>query len=67
LHKILADQGFDGRDFVAGVKAAFGLVLQIVCQVLGVKGFVVLPKRWISSAELRLSNALSAGWLSIGG
>ena len=32
---------------MAGVKAAFGLVLQIVCQVLGVKGFVVLPKRWI--------------------
>ena len=56
LHKILADQGFDGSDFVAQVKAAFGVVLQMVCQVLGVKGFVVLPKRWIVER--------SFGWLA---
>jgi len=47
LSKILADQGYDGAEFVARVKAGLGLVLQIVCQVLGIKGFVVLAKRWI--------------------
>ncbi len=47
LTKIVADQGFDGSDFVAEIKTTFQLLIEIVCQVLGVKGFQVLPKRWI--------------------
>jgi putative transposase len=47
LKTILADQGFDGVEFVQSVKTQFGLLLEVVCQVLGLKGFVVLPKRWI--------------------
>ena len=52
LKTILADQGFDGVDFIAQVKTQFSLVMEVVCQVLGrsrvrVKGFTVLPKRWI--------------------
>ena len=47
LTKILADQGFDGSDFLAEVRHVFHLLVEIVCQVLGVKGFQVLPKRWI--------------------
>ena len=49
LKTILADQGFDGVDFIAQVKTQFSLVMEVVCQVLGrsrvrVKGFTVLPK-----------------------
>ena len=44
LKTILADQGFDGVEFIANVKTQFGLVMEAVCQVLGVKGFTVLPK-----------------------
>lgn len=47
LKTILADQGFDGVEFIQRVKTQFSLVLEVVCQVLGVKGFQVLPKRWI--------------------
>ena len=47
LKTILADQGFDGVEFIAKVKLQFGLIMEVVCQVLGVKGFTVLPKRWI--------------------
>ncbi len=47
LQTILADQGFDGVAFVAQVKAAYHLTVHVVCGVLGVKGFQVLPKRWI--------------------
>lgn len=47
LQTILADQGFDGVEFIQSVKTQFGLLLEVVCQVLGLKGFVVLPKRWI--------------------
>ena len=47
LKTILADQGFDGVDFLAKVKAAYQLTIDVVCGVLGVKGFQVLPKRWI--------------------
>lgn len=47
LVTILADQGFDGVDFIAKVKTTFALQLEVVCQVLGLKGFQVLPKRWI--------------------
>ena len=49
LKTILADQGFDGVEFIANVKTQFSLVMEVVCQVLGrsrvrVKGFTVLPK-----------------------
>lgn len=47
LKTILADQGFDGVDFLSTVKATFQLSVNVVCGVLGVKGFHVLPKRWI--------------------
>ena len=47
LTTILADQGFDGVEFIATVKTQFCLTLAVVCQVLGIKGFTVLLKRWI--------------------
>ncbi len=47
LKTILADQGFAGVDFLATVKAAYQLTVNVVCGVLGVQGFQVLPKRWI--------------------
>lgn len=47
LTTILAHQGFDGVEFIAKVKLQFSLLLEVVCQVLGVTGFTVLPKRWI--------------------
>lgn len=47
LTTILADQGFDGVEFITKVKTQFCLRLDVVCQVLGLKGFTVLPKRWI--------------------
>lgn len=47
LRVLLADQGFDGVEFMDKVKSQFGLVVEVVCQVLGVKGFQVVPKRWI--------------------
>ena len=45
LKTILADQGFDGVDFLTTVKEAYQLT--VTCGVLGVKGFQVVPKRWI--------------------
>lgn len=47
LKTLLADQGFDGVAFLATVKATYQLSVEVVCGVLGVKGFQVLPKRWI--------------------
>lgn len=47
LKTILADQGFDGVDFLTTVKATYQLTVNVVCGVLGVKGFQILPKRWI--------------------
>ncbi|MFD1140013.1 IS5 family transposase [Larkinella insperata] len=47
LKTILADQGFDGVNFLATIKATYQLSVEVVCGVLGVKGFQVLPKRWI--------------------
>ena len=47
LRKVLADQGFDGEKYVAGIELLFGFVFEIVNKVLGVGGFQVLPKRWI--------------------
>ncbi len=47
LKTILADQGFDGASFLASVKATYQLTVDVVCGVLGGKGFQVVPKRWI--------------------
>ena len=47
LKTILADQGFDGAEFLAKVKATYHLSVDVVSGVLGVKGLSVLPKRWI--------------------
>jgi len=47
LKTILADQGFDGVAFLTTVKATYHLTVEVVCGVLGVKGFQVVPKRWI--------------------
>ena len=47
LRKILADQGFDGEKYVAGIEQLSGFVFEIVNKVLGVGGFQVQPKRWI--------------------
>lgn len=47
LKTILADQGFGGVDFLATVKTTYQLTVDVVCGVLGVKGFEVVPKRWI--------------------
>ena len=44
LKTILADQGFTRVNFLATVKTTFQLSINVVCGVLGVKGFHVLPK-----------------------
>ena len=64
LGRILADQGFDGSGFLSEIKTTFQLLVEIVCQVLGVKGFQVLPTRYCLNDGL--SNALSAGLPFIG-
>ena len=45
LTKILADQGFDGVEFITQIEENFNIVLEVVAQVLGIKGFQVIPKR----------------------
>ncbi len=47
LVKILADQGFDGGAFIDLIKQQYNFIVDIVVKVLGIKGFEVLPKRWI--------------------
>jgi putative transposase len=47
LKVIFADSAYDRCDLPAWVKKTFGWVLQTVLRPVGVKGFVVLPKRWI--------------------
>ena len=50
LTKILADQGFDGVEFITQIKEGFNIVLEVVAQVLSIKGFQVIPKRWMVAA-----------------
>jgi len=47
LRKVLADQGFNGEEYVTKIENLFGFVFEIVNKVLGVGGFQVQPKRWI--------------------
>ncbi len=47
LSKVLADQGFNGEEYVTRIENLFGFIFEIVNKVLGVGGFQVQPKRWI--------------------
>jgi putative transposase len=47
LKVIFADSAYGRNALPDWVKATFGWVLQTVLRPVGVKGFVVLPKRWI--------------------
>jgi putative transposase len=47
LKVIFADSAYGRNDLPEAVKAAFGWLLQTVLRPAHVKGFVVLPKRWI--------------------
>jgi putative transposase len=47
LKVIFADSACGKTGLPDGVKQCFGWVLQTVLRPVGVKGFVVLPKRWI--------------------
>ncbi len=47
LVKVLADQGFNGEEYVTRIENLFGFIFEIVNKVLGVGGFQVQPKRWI--------------------
>ena len=47
LKVVFADSAYGRNDLPAWVRETFGWVLQTVLRPVGVKGFVVLPKRWI--------------------
>jgi putative transposase len=47
LKVIFADSAYGRDGLVETVKKAFGWILQTVLRPVGVKGFVILPKRWI--------------------
>jgi len=47
LKVIFADSAYARDGLVEWVKETFGWILQTVLRPVGVKGFVVLPKRWI--------------------
>ncbi|MHB8970675.1 MAG: transposase [Pirellulaceae bacterium] len=47
LKVIFGDSAYGRSGLPAWVKNRFGWVLQTVLRPVGVKGFVVLPKRWI--------------------
>ncbi len=52
LQKVLADQGFDGVEYITKIESVFGFIFEIVNKVLGIGGFQVLPKRWIVERTL---------------
>lgn len=47
LKVIFADSAYGRNGLPAWTKATFGWILQTVLRPVGVKGFVILPKRWI--------------------
>ena len=47
LVRIWVDGGFSGKDFLHWVMDTFRLILEVVLRPEGVKGFVLLPKRWM--------------------
>lgn len=55
LKRLFADGGYSGAETAAAVKRVGKVELEIVKRADAVKGFVVLPKRWIVERTL--------GWL----
>ena len=55
LVRIWVDGGFSGEDFLQWVMDTFRLILAVVLRPEGVKGFILLPKRWMVER--------SYGWL----
>ena len=47
LKVIFADSAYGRNALPAWVKTTFGWVLQTVLRPVGIRGFVILPKRWI--------------------
>ncbi len=47
LEKMWADGGFAGREWQGRMKAQFGFEVEIIKRSDDVKGFEVLPKRWV--------------------
>jgi putative transposase len=47
LPVVFADSAYGRNGLPSWVKETFGWVLQSVLRPVGVKGFVILPKRWI--------------------
>jgi putative transposase len=47
LKVVFADSAYSRNELPAWVRETFGWVLQTVLRPVGIKGFVVLPKRWI--------------------
>ncbi len=47
LRVLFADSAYGRKGLPTWVQETFGWVLQTVLRPVGVKGFVVLPKRWI--------------------
>jgi putative transposase len=47
LKVIFADSAYARKGLPAQVKALFGWILQTVLRPVGLKGFTLLPKRWI--------------------
>jgi transposase len=66
LRKVYADSGYDGVEFQAALKRTLSRVdLEIVKRPGGVKGFIVLPKRWIverTIAWLNRCRRLAKDW-----
>lgn len=52
LGLIKADQGYRGENFSAWVEQTYGRLLEIVKRPQGVKGFQLLPQRWIVERTL---------------
>ncbi len=47
LELVWADQGYTGAELADGLHGQYGIRLEIVRQVDGQQGFVVLPRRWV--------------------
>ena len=58
LKVIFADAAYARSGLPEWVQVTFGWILQTVLRPVGVKGFVVLPKRWIVERHLRLARPL---------
>lgn len=52
LKLLKADQGYRGESFVARLEQSYGRTLEIVKRPEGVKGFQLLPQRWIVERTL---------------